>query len=135
MRAIRIDWPMIWGGLDFASFVVLIIFDARNGRIPLFSEISHAHDFYQAYGSSSPVLLSWGAGLLELSFIASGFLLLKRRRLGRYFAFCQFPLRVIFLMPSLFFLNYLGYMGASAVVVMAALLVSEILKLWSLRKL
>lgn len=134
MRAIRVDWPMIWGGLDFVSFAVLIIFNARNGRIPLFSEISDAHDFYQEYGSSSPILLSWGAGLLALSFIASGLLLLKRKKFGKYIAFCQFPLRIIFVMPSVFFLNYLGYMGASAAVLMAVLLVSEVLKLWSLRK-
>jgi len=86
----------------------------------------------QRHGSVLPLLVSILDVTLMLSMLVSGILLVKRSRLGRYVVIAQLPFRILLVMPSVFFLEHMGWTGFSPAVLMVLMALGEILKLWSL---
>ncbi|MEJ6327921.1 hypothetical protein Q2B95_04570 [Stenotrophomonas maltophilia] len=127
-------WLMLWGWMDIIGLASMVGANVYQGRVPFLSDISDAIKAQQMYGSAFPVIVSAVSVALLASFVASGYLLIKGRNAGRHLAFIQSPFRIILFMPSLFFLEYTGVFSQYPWALVAALVLTELAKLWSIRR-
>lgn len=127
-------WMALWGWMDVAGVVFFLGSDIYRGRTPLIADLFNALSTHQLYGGILPLIVSGASMILFASFIASGYLLIKGADSGRYLAIAQSPFRVLLLMPSLFFLGHIKFLSQSLWILVAALVVTELVKLWSIRR-
>ena len=125
-------WMMLWGVMDLAALLFYTVSSVLQGWIPLAHDIASGMAIQQRHGSVLPLLVSILDVTLMLSMLVSGILLVKRSRLGRYVVIAQLPFRILLVMPSVFFLEHMGWTGFSPAVLMVLMALGEILKLWSL---
>ena len=126
-------WTRTWGVLDLVSVVLLMVASVVAGRIPLWDDVADALTTSQQYGSSLPLFVSCMHAVVVLSLLATGYLLACNRPAGRYLASAQAPFRIALVIPSVPFLGYLGSTTGSVHVMVAALVLTELGKLWTLR--
>lgn len=127
-------WTHTWGVLDLVSVVLLMVASVVAGRIPLWDDVADALTTSQQYGSSLPLFVSCMHAVVVLSLLATGYLLACNRPAGRYLASAQAPFRIALVIPSVPFLGYLGSTTGSVHVMVAALVLTELGKLWTFRK-
>jgi len=127
-------WMVRWGWIDLMGVLFYVGMEVFHGRIPFFDGMSNSIGAYQAYGNLFPLVAFLSGFVLLASFLVSGTLLVKQKNAGQLLAFVQFPFRMLLLMPSLFFLKYIVLGSQSSLVMFSALLLSEVLKLWSIRR-
>lgn len=127
-------WLMLWGWMDVIGLAFMAGANVYQGRVPVLSDISDAIKAQQMYGSVFPVIVSAVSVALLASFVASGYLLIGGSNAGRRLAFTQSPFRIFLFMPSLFFLEYTGAVSQHSWVLVAALVLTELAKLWSIRR-
>jgi hypothetical protein len=127
--------PTIWGLLDLGFFGWYVAGSLLGGRVPIYTDLRTATETAASFGNISPVVVTTLSCALYVSLPLSGALLFRKNRLGTILAYVQFPFRLAFVVPSLFFIPWLvrPFHHRIAVAVGIALIVgSEILKLWSL---
>jgi hypothetical protein len=127
-------WTRAWGVLDLVAVVLLMVVGVVNGRIPLWDDVVDALTTSQQYGSSLPLVVSCIHAVVLLSLLATGYLLACNRPAGRYLAMAQAPFRIALVIPSVPLLGYLDSTTGSVHVMVAALVLTELGKLWSLRR-
>jgi len=113
--------------------VMLMVASVVGGRIPLWDDVAEALSTSQQYGSSLPLFVSCIHAMVVLSLLATGYLLACNRPAGRYLAAAQAPFRIALVIPSVPVLGYLGSTTGSVHVMVAALVLTELGKLWTLR--
>lgn len=126
-------WMTIWGWMDLAAVVKYVAIEIYRNRTPIIDDILSSHYIYRIHGSSLALITSYASVILLASFIVSGFYLLRHKGVGRSLAVAQLPFRVFLFMPSLLFLDLAHLKGLSPWVVILALVVSEIFKMWSIK--
>lgn len=127
-------WTRTWGVLDLVAIVMLMVASFVGGRIPLWDDVADALWTSQQYGSSLPLFVSCIHAVVVLSLLATCYLLACNRPAGHYLAAAQAPFRIALVIPSVPFLGYLGSTPGSVHVMVAALVLTELGKLWTLRK-
>lgn len=127
-------WTRAWGVLDLVAVVLLMVASVVRGRIPLWDDVADALTTSQQYGSSLPLVVTCIHAVVVLSLLATGYLLSCNRPAGRHLAAAQAPFRIALVIPSVPFLGYLGSTTGSVQVIVAALVLTELGKLWTLRK-
>lgn len=127
-------WTRAWGALDLVAVVLLMMASEVNGRFPLRDDVADALATFQRYGSSLPLVVSCIHAAIVLSLLATGYLLVCNRPAGRYLAVAQAPFRIALVIPSVPLLGYLGSTTGSVQIMVAALVLTELGKLWTLRK-
>lgn len=127
-------WTRTWGVLDLVVVVLLMVASIVGGRIPLWDDVADALTTSQQYGTSLPLFVSCIHAMVVLSLLATGYLLACNRPAGRCLAAAQAPFRIALVIPSVPFLGYLGSTTGSVQVMVAALVLTELAKLWTLRR-
>ncbi|MBJ7514733.1 MAG: hypothetical protein JHC82_00280 [Stenotrophomonas sp.] len=127
-------WTRAWGVLDLVAVVLLMVASVVRGRIPLWDDVADALTTSQQYGSSLPLVVTCIHAVVVLSLLATGYLLSCNLPAGRHLAAALAPFRIALVIPSVPFLGYLGSTTGSVQVIVAALVLTELGKLWTLRK-
>ncbi|MBF8722337.1 hypothetical protein [Pseudomonas guariconensis] len=128
----KLTWRL-WGGLDAFHIVSYIVYSVSRGRLPFFTDIRLALETLEVYGEGARVFMAASA-VLELSIFLSCYLFVTQRRAARWLGFMQTPFRLLLMVPSVSLLpGVLGlFPGNSAVFAIMLVIVSEVLKCWSL---
>ncbi|WP_189395694.1 hypothetical protein [Pseudomonas laurentiana] len=126
----------VWGGLDALYLVWYVLGSLRHKKIPYLTDLENTLALLGELGSAqvAMVALSW---VLQLSIFVSCFLFLTRRDAARWVAYSQLPLRLFFIVPSVSVLlvGVQFFPGYSPLLMIVLVVVSEVIKFWSLRKL
>lgn len=125
-------WMLIWGGMDLASVSIYAGIQAKEGRFPFVTDAFRASQCAAEHGALSTVL-SLAALALTLSCVASGILLARGARWGVLIAIGQAPIRVLLVLPSLFFLLYMDVAG-SGKALLVVIILTEALKMWTIQR-
>jgi hypothetical protein len=125
---------LFWAAMDFLYIVRFIWLNIQQGRIPLIDDILSFSKIYPEHGVSSVIIFSISL-LLNISIISSFILLVKKWKRVDFFIYVQTPLRLLLLTPSLSFLPWLfkSLSISSALVLILAVIASEIIKVYSLK--
>ncbi|UJD91953.1 hypothetical protein FS594_24660 (plasmid) [Rahnella aquatilis] len=120
--------------MDFLYIVRFVWLNIQQGRIPLIDDIRSFSKIYPEHGTSSVVIFSTSL-LLNVSIIFSVIVLVKKWKGVNFLIYLQIPFRLLLLTPSLSFLPWLfKSLGISSVLVLIlAVIVSEIIKVYSLK--
>lgn len=127
----------IWGGLDILYFIWIILQAILSSKIPFYTDLVSSYDFALSYENNLPIYGAWLSVMLHISILVSGILLLFGRRVGIILSYIQFPLRILLLIPSLFFLTWLFEDISFPYflwVVYSLIICTEIFKLFTLRR-
>ncbi|EXF44055.1 hypothetical protein BAY1663_03507 [Pseudomonas sp. BAY1663] len=125
---------LFWGILDAFYIIWYCVNSWLGERIPYFSDLSASITLLEQQGGVNLVtaLLSW---LLQFSIILSCLIFLLQKGWVKYLAYIQTPFRLFFLMPSLSVLLFAAQLlPGYGLIFLALIIVSEILKIWSLWK-
>ncbi|MBB5322489.1 hypothetical protein [Marinobacter oulmenensis] len=126
----------IWALFDFLHIAIYSVNSYRLGNFPYATDFISTLENISSHGgvvSGGMVLFSW---LLELSILASLIMFLLMKSKVKALCYMQTPFRLIFSVPSLSimlpFFNLFG--GVSAIVLIIMVIMSEVLKVYSLKK-
>ena len=125
---------IFWAAMDFLYIVRFVWLNIQQGRIPLIDDILSFSKIYPEHGASSVIIFSISL-LLNISFILSFVLLVKKWKRVNFFIYLQTPFRLLLLTPSLSFLPWLfkNLSISSVLVLILATIVSEMIKVYSLK--
>ena len=135
MKLDRASVLMIWGLLDLGFFGWFVGTSLLAGHVPIYSNLRSAEEAATSFGSLFPIAVTALSTILYVSVLVSGTLLCLRKDFGVVLAYAQFPFRLAFVVPSLFFIPWLvaPLPHRIAVAVSIVMIVgSELFKLWSL---
>ena len=105
-----------------------------KGRVPIYSDLHSAWSTATSFGSLAPgFVIASLATVLYISIPLSGTLLYQRNTFGAVLAYIQFPFRLAFVLPSLFFITWIVAPLQPLSLSVSLIVVTELLKLWSLR--
>ena len=125
---------LVWGGLDAFYIVWYCINSWLGGRMPYLSDLSSSIALLEQQGGANLItaLLSW---LLQLSVLLSCLMFVLRARWVKYLAYAQIPFRLFFLIPSVsILLPAAQLLPDFSQLILAMIIISEALKIWSLRR-
>lgn len=125
----------LWGWFDVLCIALYVTKNLRHDKIPYLAAWEMTLTYW---GMLDPVqglkvVLSW---VLQVSLFVSCFLFFAQREAARWVGYAQIPLRIFFITPSVSIL-VLGaqfFPGYSTVLMTVLVMVSELMKFWSLRK-
>jgi hypothetical protein len=126
---------MIWGLLDLSFFGWFVGTSLLAGRVPIYSDLHSAGETARSFGSLFPVAITALSTILYVSVLVSGTLLCLRKHVGVVLAYAQFPFRLAFVVPSLFFIPWLVAPLPHRITVATSMVLigsSELFKVWSL---
>lgn len=125
----------LFGAIDLLFISWLVISSVINGSIPFYTGLL---DDIKSSGGFAIWAVSFTilAHLVKVSIIASGYLLIKERKLGAYVALMQFPFRLLLIIPpTFFFFSALkSIIPSFAIVIITLLIVLEVAKVLILLK-
>ena len=125
----------IWGLLDLGFFGWFVGTSLIAGRVPIYSDLRRAGAIATSFGSPFPVEVAALGTIIFMSLPVSGALLCLRKPLGVMLAYAQFPFRLAFTVPSLFFIPWLMAplpLRIAIPVYIVFIVGSELFKVWSL---
>jgi hypothetical protein len=122
-----------WGLMDVFYLFCFCYFGFLQGRFPFYSDIQSFVSLSDEHGFVS-VLMFLLSLILNVSIICSASVLFFGGRFVLFLVYAQTPLRLLFYTPSIFFIPWLAKIGdlTSAILLIALLLVSEMLKISSI---
>lgn len=94
----------MWGGLDILYFAWFILVAVSSSEIPFYTDIMASYGVAISYENNLPIYTAWASAILNISIAISGILLLFQKRVGIILCYIQFPWRILFVMPSIFFI-------------------------------
>lgn len=122
-----------WGVLDVVYFLWILVASIMATKVPFYTDILASYDVAQSFENNSPIYIAWASAIISLSILVSGILMMLRKKLGMILSFIQFPMRIVFVIPSLFFLLWV-FSGISTWLVYFLIIVTEVVKLFTLWK-
>jgi len=130
----KAGWLLLfWGVMDVFYIVRFCYLGFSNDRIPFYSDIQSFVLLSAGHGFVSVFFLLLGV-VLNISMFFSAYLFLRGSSQAPCLAYAQIPLRLILAVPSLSFVLWFSKVVGvtSAVLMFALLLLSEILKFFSI---
>jgi len=130
----KINWLKIWALFDIASVINYILISYFHDRVPFYNDFLISLQTSESYENYLPAILVFLGLLLYASLPFSAWLLFKGRKLGIWFVYLQTPLRIISVVPSVFFIGWLRKVNDSElmpILIMALFLSTEIYKLYT----
>ena len=125
----------LWAWFDVLYIALYVTRSLRHDKIPYLAAWEMTLTYW---GMLDPVqglklVLSW---VLQVSIFVSCFLFFAQREAAQWVGYAQIPLRIFFIAPSVSVL-VLGaqfFPDRSTVLMVALVIVSELIKFWSLRR-
>lgn len=115
-----------WGFLDLCYVGWQVYLGVKDSRIPFIDEFSDSMNAAVGFGDSFGIVLTGVAGVMALTILISGPLLLIQSRIGAIVSLVQFPFRVTLLIPPTFF--FIANVPMSAWVLYLVILTLEVVK-------
>ena len=128
-----------WGTLDLLHFFWVTGASVAALELPLITPLLTSYDIAASYGNNIPIYAAWATLLLYVSLLLSGVFLLSGKKIGLFISFAQFPLRLIFVVPSIFFIPWIGKAfpipppAGMSISIYIFIVVTEVYKLITLR--
>ena len=130
----REDQIRIWGVLDLSYAAWYFAWRIFHGQIPVLHDVMQSIQTSRSFGEAWPIYTTSISSFFLVSTFASGILLLQRHQLAPLIIYVQTPFRLLFLVPSVFFILWpLSSIFDSPPILMGVVLViaSEALKIYS----
>jgi hypothetical protein len=127
--------PVVWGLLDLSFFGWFVGKSLLAGRVPIYSDLRRAGEIATSFGDPFPIEVAAVGTIIFISLPVSGTLLCLRKHFGVVLAYAQFPFRLAFAVPSLFFIPWLMAplpLQIAIPVYIVLIVSSELFKVWSL---
>jgi hypothetical protein len=130
----REDQIRIWGVLDLSYAAWYFAWRIFHGQTPVLHDVMQSIQTSRSFGEARPIYTTSISSFFLVSTFASGILLLKRHQSAPLLTYIQTPFRLLFLVPSVFFILWpLSSIFDSPPTLIGVMLVvcSEALKLYS----
>lgn len=124
----------IWGAFDVLYVALYVVSSAREGKLPYFTDLAATIQNLVSHGGIVTGVMIGFSWLLQLSIVFSAVLFLLNSSKVKLLCYVQTPFRLLFMVPSVPIITYLVGGIYSTVIFLVLLLVSEALKVYSLRR-